>query len=162
MNIGGKIDRIEADGQNTLFIMDYKTGGVTLPGERNLNNPEFQDEMITKDGDLKMGYIRQLWMYQYLVYKKMIQENGLELAGKQYDVNTNVQSGFYSFRKPKEAIENPLKFIDIGLDPNAFINKSEELLTDILNELLDPEIPFTKTDDLRTCEYCDFKAICGR
>ncbi len=163
VNLGGKIDRIESDQENTLYIMDYKTGGIDLSGLSKLNKPEFQDEMIKKNGDLKMGYIRQLWMYQYLIYKKMILENPLILSGMSFDINaSNVKSGFYSFRKPKSIITNPLQFTDIEANPIAFIAKSERLLTDILNDLLNPEIPFSKTDDLKTCEYCDFKAICGR
>ncbi len=162
VNVGGKIDRIEVENSNTLYIMDYKTGGINLTGISKLNKPEFQDEMIKTDGDLKMGYVRQLWLYQYLVYKKMLAENGMKLNTVNYSLkNYEVKSGFYSFRKPKELIANPLNFINVE-DPIEFIEKSDELLTDILDGLLDPEIPFVKTDDLKICEYCDFKAICGR
>ncbi|PWJ57324.1 PD-(D/E)XK nuclease superfamily protein [Dyadobacter jejuensis] len=163
VNLGGKIDRIELDDQQKLLVMDYKTGSVQIAKGTKLNDSELQDNILTTDGDLKMGYVRQLWMYEYLVYRKMLEENGLRLGKDSYNMDQNrVQSGFYSFRTPTDLIANPL--ILTGTEGNAqeFMKKSEELLKDILDRLLDPDIPFSKTDDLNICQYCDFKGICGR
>jgi hypothetical protein len=47
--------------------------------------------------------------------------------------------------------------------------KMPELLTQVaqflrqtLEELFDGTEPFDQTTDLRTCQYCDYKGICGR
>ena len=32
----------------------------------------------------------------------------------------------------------------------------------LLKEIANLDIPFRRTEDTRTCDYCDFKAICGR
>ena len=39
----------------------------------------------------------------------------------------------------------------------------KDRLTEILNELKEKkEIDFTKTDDIKACQYCDYKVACGR
>ena len=162
VNIGGKIDRIELDEHGTLYVMDYKTGSVEISGRQKLSDPERKEEVVRMDTDRKMGYVRQLWLYEYLMYRKMLDENGLNIKENQFAFGNHlVKSGFYSFRDPKNLIANPLELTD-GLDPQNFITRSERILTDILNEMLDPGIPFRKTQELNTCTYCDFVGICGR
>ncbi|TLU99506.1 PD-(D/E)XK nuclease family protein [Dyadobacter luticola] len=162
VKLGGKIDRIEQGEDQTLFVMDYKTGSVELTGKQKLADPTLRDEILRVDADRKMGYVRQLWMYEYLMYRKMLDEQGLKIGSQTFNFGDYaVKSGFYSFRDPKNLIANPLELTE-GLAPSEFIKKSEEILTDILNVMLDPDIPFRKTDDLNTCTYCDFKGICGR
>lgn len=161
VNIGGKIDRIELDEDGTLFVMDYKTGSVET-STKKLANPDNREEILKTDPDKKMGYVRQLWIYEYLMYRKMQDEKGLKLGNQIYEFGEHlVRSGFYSFRDPKNMITNPLKLTD-NLDPVEFIARSERLLTDVLNDMLDPDIPFRKTDDLNVCSFCDFVGICGR
>ncbi|CAG4994662.1 hypothetical protein DYBT9275_01440 [Dyadobacter sp. CECT 9275] len=160
--LGGKIDRIELSEDQTLLVMDYKTGSVEVTGKQKLNDPDFQREVLKTVGDPKMGYVRQLWLYEYLVYRKMLDENGLRLSGHIYDFeNYRILSGFYSFRDPKNLIVNPLELAGAE-NTVAFLGQSEQILTDILDDLLDPEIPFRKTNDVKTCTYCDFTGICGR
>ncbi|QRQ99685.1 PD-(D/E)XK nuclease family protein [Dyadobacter sandarakinus] len=161
VRFGGKIDRIELTADGTLQVMDYKTGSVEVAGRQKLADPMQRDEVLRRNRDRKVGYVRQLWMYEYLMYKKMLDEGGLTLRDENYGFGVPVKSGFYSFRDPKTPISNPLE-LTATPDPAAFIAHSEGILTDILNELLDPEIPFSQTDDAGTCTYCDFAGICGR
>lgn len=162
VRIGGKIDRIELADDGTLFVMDYKTGSVELTGKQKLADPVKREEVIRFDPDRKMGYVRQLWIYEYLMYRRMQDENGLKLRGTTYNFGEHaVKSGFYSFRDPKNLIANPLELTE-ELAPVEFIAKSEVILTDILNVMLDPDVPFRKTEDLNTCKFCDFTGICGR
>jgi hypothetical protein len=162
VRIGGKIDRIELGEEGILYVMDYKTGSVEITGKQKLADPLLREEVIRADPDRKMGYVRQLWMYEYLVYRKMLDEQGLKLGDIVYDFGKYaVKSGFYSFRDPLNPISNPMELTE-ELNPLDFIAKSEVILTDILNVMLDPDVPFAKTDDLNTCKYCDFVGICGR
>jgi len=120
------------------------------------------EEVIRFDPDRKMGYVRQLWIYEYLMYRRMQDDHGLKLRGTTYNFGEHaVKSGFYSFRDPKNLIANPLELTE-ELAPVEFIAKSEVILTDILNVMLDPDVPFRKTEDLNTCKFCDFTGICGR
>ncbi|MHA4738859.1 PD-(D/E)XK nuclease family protein [Dyadobacter sp. MSC1_007] len=162
VRLGGKIDRIELADDGSLYVMDYKTGSVELTGKQKLADPIRREEAIRSDPDRKMGYVRQLWIYEYLVYRRMLDEKGLKLQGITYNFGEHaVKSGFYSFRDPKNLIANPLELTE-AVAPGEFIQKSEVILTDILNVMLDPDIPFRKTDDTNTCKFCDFKGICGR
>jgi hypothetical protein len=162
VNLGGKIDRIELAQDGTLYVMDYKTGSVDTGSKQKFADPIKAEELIRGDADIKIGYVRQLWLYEYLVYRKMFDEKGLRLRGNDYRFGEHlVKSGFYSFRDPKNMVLNPFDLGE-GLDTPTFLAKSERILTDILNDLLDPDKPFKKTDDLKICTYCDFKGICGR
>ena len=38
----------------------------------------------------------------------------------------------------------------------------EALLATTLQELFNPEVPFTATEDTKVCEWCDFAKICRR
>ena len=43
-----------------------------------------------------------------------------------------------------------------------FARLTRERLKDLLAEKTDPSVPFRRTEEVKTCEYCDFKMICGR
>ena len=43
-----------------------------------------------------------------------------------------------------------------------FCDLVRERLKELLAQMADPAIPIRRTDDRKTCEYCDFKLICGR
>ena len=139
VNLGGKIDRIELGDDGTLYVMDYKTGSVKV-SVKKLNDPLTQAETMRTVGDSSMGYVRQLWLYEYLMYRKMQVDGGLKIGDTNYEFGEHlVRSGFYSFRTPTDMIQNPLELAD-GNQPLDYIAKSEEILTDVLNNLLDPDI----------------------
>ena len=43
-----------------------------------------------------------------------------------------------------------------------FARLTRERLKDLFAEMTDPSVPFRRTEERKTCEYCDFKMICGR
>jgi CRISPR/Cas system-associated exonuclease Cas4 (RecB family) len=47
-------------------------------------------------------------------------------------------------------------------DYREFEAEYKEALTTLLEDIYNPEIPFDQTDDLKKCEYCPYKEICGR
>ncbi len=145
VKLGGKIDRVEVDENRVLRVMDYKTGSVEVRSSSSLNkDPETRDAYLTTDPDYKMNYVRQLWLYQYLVYRQMADPNGWKLDGERYDLETyRVESGFYSLRTPSIVIENPLQLVE-GHQPQAYILETERLLGIILDNLLDPAIPLVR------------------
>ncbi len=161
VQLGGKIDRVERDEQNKLFVMDYKTGSVEMSAESRSTIPQRKEKLLAS-ADLKAGYARQLWFYKYLVYKNLATPEGLTLGEQNYRVaDSRVQSGFYSFREPTKIFENQLEITETD-DPQTFIAESEALLREIISELLNPDSPFVQTSDVKVCEYCDFKGICSR
>jgi hypothetical protein len=44
----------------------------------------------------------------------------------------------------------------------AFSRLAMDGVIGLLNEITDLNVPFRRTEDTKTCEWCDFKAICGR
>lgn len=144
VKLAGKIDRIECDALKKLFVIDYKTGNVNMPGWSRKSAEEMDDE-IMKGADFKVGYARQLWFYQLLMYLKMKSDNGLRLGNKVFPQNEyTVEAAFYSFRKPTELIRNPYFISD---NPDEFLEKSKELLSGILSDLLNKDIPFVRSPD---------------
>jgi len=55
-------------------------------------------------------------------------------------------------RKPKIPVNNFTFFED----------DFRERLQNLLEEIYNPEEAFTQTEFTKTCEYCDFKAMCRR
>ncbi len=159
VRIAGKIDRIERLGDQ-IRIVDYKTGRVDLPDK----TPKDLAEKLLNDG--KEDKMRQLWLYRYLALKNISELGGLPRDRAKKDiypaVGLPVQAGFYSFRDVNGGFKsNPVAF---GTDdsPAQYIADSEDLLRAIVQRMLDVNEPFRKTDQLETCQYCDYKGICGR
>lgn len=159
VRIAGKIDRIEQYG-GQIRIVDYKTGSVKLDSK---TPKDLADKLLNDGGADKM---RQLWLYRYLTLKNIRDYGGLPLNRDIADVypaqGMPVEAGFYSFRDvPGGFKTNPVRFGEND-SPEQYIQHSEDLLRQLIQRLFDPSEPFRKTDQLESCQYCDFKGICGR
>jgi RecB family exonuclease len=159
VRIAGKIDRIEQYG-GQIRIVDYKTGSVKLD---NKTPKDLADKLLNDGAADKM---RQLWLYRYLTLKNIRDYGGLPLNRDIADVypagGMPVEAGFYSFRDvPGGFKTNPVRF-DEEDTPEQYIQRSEDLLRQLVQRLFDPNEPFRKTDQIEICQYCDFKGICGR
>jgi hypothetical protein len=160
VTIAGKIDRIERFGDK-IRIVDYKTGKVDLSSR--VSSDQLREKLLTDGNQDKM---RQLWLYRYLALKTIQEQGGLprsEADGDTYPaVGMPVEAGFYSFRDVAGGFKtNPVQFGD-GQSVADYLTESEELLGELIRAMLNPDEPFRRTDQLSTCEYCDFKGICGR
>ncbi|MFT4032084.1 MAG: PD-(D/E)XK nuclease family protein [Siphonobacter sp.] len=158
IKVSGKIDRLERIG-NVIRIIDYKTGKVDA---KNLDimpsvTPEELEEQFLNNQD--WAYLRQLWLYKYLVLK---QDNrrvgGVELSAEQL-----VQPGLISFRNLTAGFvaQENLRFRP-DETPETFLIDSEAILTRFIDELLDETRPFVQVPDRKPCEFCDYIRICGR
>lgn len=137
--LGGKIDRVEIADDGTLYVMDYKTGSVDVRSEAGLRKDLVR--YLTEDPDYKMNYVRQLWLYQYLVYREMSKPGGWRLGDRVFRLEEHrVRSGFYSLRSPGKVTENPLVLTETG-DPYAYMKETERILGIIVARLLDPSVP---------------------
>ncbi|MBD2754229.1 PD-(D/E)XK nuclease family protein [Spirosoma validum] len=159
VRIAGKIDRIEKFGDQ-IRIVDYKTGKVDLSDK----TPKDLPEKLLRDG--REDKMRQLWLYRYLTIKNIRDYGGLPRDKAKQDIfpakGLPVEAGFYSFRDISGGFKtNPVRFGDDD-DPEQYIANSEELLRQLIRQILDPDVPFKKTEQIEICQYCDFKGICGR
>ncbi|MCX6215977.1 PD-(D/E)XK nuclease family protein [Spirosoma sp.] len=161
VRIAGKVDRIERLGDQ-IRIVDYKTGKVDLSEK----TPKDLSDRLVNDGGDDAGKMRQLWLYRYLALKNISEYGGLPRDRAKRDIfkaeGMPVEAGFYSFRDVNGGFKtNPVRFGDND-SPDQYIEDSEDLLRQLIQQLLDPKQPFKKTDQIETCQFCDYKGICGR
>jgi CRISPR/Cas system-associated exonuclease Cas4 (RecB family) len=131
--LGGFADRIdELDGE--VRIIDYKTG-VVNDKFLKINAPA---EILEKE---KMGKTLQLLMYKYL-------------ARDTYPSKT-MRPGIISLRTPSKGL------FELIIEKEG-MDETEAFFQAMVNDLIDPEKPFQKTEDIRKCKYCDFQTLCNR
>jgi len=136
----GKIDRVD----NHNIVIDYKTGKAVFSGDAKAPEVFIADifEDSTKSAPL------QLYFYNYLLSKSDGNYNPEEAT-----------TGVYSFNELNQGIKYLHKGNAVGQEA---LDIFEEKLVSIIEEILDKEIPFEKTEDEGHCHYCDFNEICQR
>lgn len=159
VKIAGRIDRIDRINQHTIRVIDYKTGKVVPNDLKAIGGQTVSEALHEAD---KSKY-RQLWLYKYMTLKRMLSEEGLKIKDIPLETITNqVAAGIYSFRN----IDNGFMVQDVKFREDEsvadFIGDSEREITAFVEELLDPGKPFLRTHDIKMCEYCDYRQICGR
>lgn len=156
IKIGGRIDRIE-EKDNTLRILDYKTGRVK-------KNVKSISESVLENLFTDPGYKEyfQIMMYMYL-YKDEAKACLPELNTStevytqvEHRQGKNIEAGIY----PLKALgSGEINFIDA---PAGMLNEFESKLIKLLEELFNPAISFTQTDDEDRCKFCPYQRICYR
>ncbi|MEI6901154.1 MAG: PD-(D/E)XK nuclease family protein, partial [Bacteroidota bacterium] len=143
VTIKGFVDRVDGY-HNVVRIIDYKTGKVE-PKELKM---ETWDALLDKPG-LDKGF--QLLTYAWLLGKDF-SSVGRELESGLIVMN-KLKSWFMPMNLPGEKI--------IKIDSNA-LQEYEAVLSTILEEIFDPEVPFSQTSDITVCELCPYITLCGR
>lgn len=143
--IGGIIDRMDSK-DGILRIVDYKTGGDadTPPNIASLFIPDKK----------RSNYIFQTFLYAAIVCR----QQPLKVAPSLLYIH-KAASDTYSpviqmgeARKPKEPVT----------DFSVYEAEFRTHLQALLEEIFHPEVPFTQTEMVEKCAYCDFKALCKR
>lgn len=143
--IGGTIDRLDRiDG--IVYILDYKTGKA-----------ELSFPMIISLFD-KENKTRNKAAFQTLVYSYILHKNQPEI--------TSIHPGIYSLRGIFEADFDPsLCSKETGNQPVEFVSVSDQFemhLRQLIEEIFNPELPFTQTTNEDHCKYCAYRQICRR
>lgn len=152
VKIAGIIDRIERK-DDLISVVDYKTGMVY---GKDITSKSLSEDIYKPD----LGKLRQLWLYKFVVSKKMLNSE-LKVLQNQSLENQYVEAKIYSFRNQKENLQTELYF-EAGETAESFVKTSETHLQDIIKSMYDNAIPFQQTDDIKQCHFCDFKGICGK
>ncbi len=102
---------------------------------------EEKDLLFTGTGLPKIGF-------QLYLYKRMVQAMfpGAEVEGAIYQP-AGLMGG------------EPVYSLSLDEEYCALMDKE---LDAILAEIADPAVPWSRTDDVKKCEWCDFRTICGR
>ncbi|MDE5979755.1 MAG: PD-(D/E)XK nuclease family protein [Muribaculaceae bacterium] len=152
-----RIDRISTkDGDSVLRIIDYKTGEdeTSIIDIRDM----FQDR--GKSGKRAKAML-QLFLYcQALAQAKNLDEP--------------IQPWIYSIRKVATTPFSPLRISSPSADDKRGRKKTEitdyrdyviefnDMMLEVLDDLFNPEIPFTAAQNDHACTFCKFTEICRR
>ena len=144
--IKGFADRIDSYLGGEARIVDYKTGKV-------------EDEDINISDDNAATVVEKLFgaankgrpkiALQLYIYGLLAREQE-KLRGR--PVVNSIYAVSRLFTKPLE--DRP--------ESAEFSRLVRERLKEMLAEMVDPSVPFRRTEERSTCSYCDFKMICGR
>jgi len=146
IRLGGVIDRLDSQ-NDTLRIIDYKTG-------TDKGNAASIEALFTPASN------RQYHIFQAMLYA-CIMSRQLRDAGK----DLLIQPALYYI--PNSAVESYEPVIKVEYkEVTDFAQQHEqefrERLQTLLEELVNPEVPFTQTPFDDHCKYCDFKRLCGK
>ena len=141
----GFIDRLDSFRRDELRVVDYKTGKVE---DNDImifddNAQSVVDALFGEDNSKRPKIALQLFLYDMFVTKDI--KEGVNIANSIYSPAGLFVSAVQTVPSSPE-----------------FIRLMKERLLTLLNEISDPSVPFSRTQDRKTCEYCDFKNICGR
>lgn len=145
-NFMGYIDRLDCLNDAEVRIVDYKTG-LVLDEDYNIDSSNAEiiaDRIFEKDIDKRPKIALQFAIYDMLV-KEMEATKGRKIINSVYSTS--------------------LLFKEIPpMNPccEIFISKVRENIGKLLEEIYDIDRPFGRTEDEKTCQWCDFRAICGR
>ncbi|RPD44704.1 PD-(D/E)XK nuclease family protein [Hymenobacter sediminis] len=145
----GKADRVDQYPDGRLRVVDYKTGMVEKYHLQLLKRGEGPAEAVQRlltDATPAADKVRQLWLYRFL-----LAQQGRPAADAAIISLRNLSAG---------AMSADMSFLTA--DGQDFVQHSEQLLSQLVNRILDPEEPIRKTDDQDKCQYCPYKGICAR
>jgi hypothetical protein len=133
-----RIDKLD----NTIRIIDYKTGKVE---DKDLVVKEW--DALAEDSDLGKSF--QLLMYAMLYRRKHGNSQAVQPGIISF---RNLTAGMLALKTPesKELIDDQI------------LKEFETQLTLVLQNIYDPNQPFTRTSDEKKCINCDFKKLCNR
>ncbi len=150
----GTADRVDSFHPGTLRLVDYKTGKV-MKEDWDINDRNAESIVSKVFAAPGKEHDRPKIALQFFIYDMLLGQSGdARFKGNK------VSNVVYSTR----SIMNRLP--DVSSPNLSFNDAMTEGLKACIDEILSTDIPFVcRPDDIyndKTCEYCDFKAICGR
>jgi len=145
-NFKGIVDRIDSYKEGQIRILDYKTGKVE-DKDINITDENAQavvDKLFGESNESRPSIALQLYIYGLFASRDP------EMKGK-----TIVNSIYSTTRMFSEPLEDKVQ-------SPVFVELVSERLKLMLEEIVDLSKPWKRTEEEKTCAYCDFKNICGR
>lgn len=153
VTLKGAADRIDIR-DHIVTILDYKTGRVDAK------------ELVFKSEESLIADYNQKQLFQLLMYLLLYQKDPNNTLVK----TKNYSSGIIAFQDVLLQNETYIHFAQLPLEDKstttAFtkteIDHFEQTLVHLIEQILNPELPFIQTEEIKNCQYCDFKSICKK
>lgn len=149
IRLKGFIDRVDEVG-DTIRIIDYKSGS----GATTFNSVE---SLFNKEEKDRAKAVTQVFMYCWM-YAHLSGNKGKALRPGIYYVRSLFSDPFDPSIYHRVERGKSDKVDDFSTYSEAF----EDGLRGCLDEIFNPDIPFSQTPTGKACSYCSFKGICGK
>ena len=142
----GFVDRIDSYIPGQVRIVDYKTGRVEEDEIviTDANAPKVVEKLFGPSNTDRPRIALQLFLYDMFAHADASLRD-------QVVVNSIYSTGRLFTEPLPDCPESP-----------EFIRLTREHLREMLAEMTDTTVPFRRTEDRKTCGWCEFKNICGR
>lgn len=150
--LAGKIDRVdEKDG--VIRILDYKTGSDDL-------RYASIDSLFDRNEKKRNKAAFQTWLYG-LIYNQT-HSGGQALQAGVISVRELFKAGYDPILQEKISLENRNSGYRKVENLREREDEFREKLSELFEELFNPEIPFTQTEKVEKCATCPYNEICRR
>jgi CRISPR/Cas system-associated exonuclease Cas4 (RecB family) len=142
--LGGYIDRVDQK-DGVIRLIDYKTG-------KDDKKVASVASLFERDNKKRNKAAMQTLLYAYF-FQNRHPKNSLPLKPAIFNIKEIYNPKF-----------NPFLILD-GEEVGNYLDLREEFeggLKRLLTEMFDPKELFDQTEDLKKCEYCAYREICGR
>lgn len=149
VQLKGFIDRVDSS-DRTLRIVDYKTGSGKLAFES-------VEGLFDKEAKDRPKAVMQVFLYAWM-YQQLPEYGGQPIQPAIYYLRTLFQGSFDPVVQQTQGRGKADK-VDAF---QTFSSDFEESLRQCLDEIFNPDLPFTQTATGKACAYCPFRGLCGK
>lgn len=148
IGIKGKIDRLDQK-QGKVRVIDYKTG-------KDAKEFSSVTSMINREDSKRNKAAFQVFFYSYLFYKTYSGEY------------SQIEPGLFNSRDlfddsfSWQLVEKSGRNAQTVHEFRDYLEPFEEIVSELLTEIYDPEIAFDQVEDVSKCRFCPYNEICGR
>lgn len=143
--IGGYIDRLQEESENTWRVVDYKTGALPQNSPISINDIS---SLFSHKGKGNLSYVLQIFIYAYICSV----EKDKSVIPSLLFTRKNTDFFLVKYAKSKEFITSLSE---------SECEEMEENLVELMRVIFSPEQPFTQTSDMEeNCSKCSFSEIC--
>lgn len=147
VNLKGFIDRVD-EREGLVRVLDYKTGNGSLDFKS-------QDSVFDGNDEKCPKFVLQTFLYCLLLQQT---NNYRDIVPEILYIRNLFKPDFTTRLIDKSMPKDP-KNVD---NFNDYKEKFIENLTACLEEIFNPEVPFSQCTNMKNCEYCPYKVICRR
>jgi CRISPR/Cas system-associated exonuclease Cas4 (RecB family) len=148
VKIKGFIDRIDRK-DGVIRIVDYKSGRVS---PLMFNSMESLFDINAKD---RKKAVMQVFLYAWAYSSE---KNDFQIQPSVYYIRNLFAKGDFDPSIRQTVDKEKIVINNFSLLRNKF----EDCLRTTLNEMFDAGKPFIQTPNIKNCQYCPFKNICGK